>query len=434
MLKRKILKELDAWNSKRDRKCLVVQGARQVGKTFAIREYAKNTYKKTIEINFKEIPDAAEIFAGNLNVENMLRALRFRYPGVELSEGQTLLFLDEIQECPEAITSLKFWTQYGKLDVIASGSMLGIDYKRSSSYPVGYVEFLKMYGLDFEEFLWAVGVSESDISELREMFENRKVVQPAVHTVMMNHFRTYMALGGMPEVVNTYVTGKDFSPVDRVQKELLQGYLYDIAHYATAEEKIKAEKCFISLSKQLLNKENRKFQYKEIETGARAQKYYSSIDWLMRADIVRLSNYVNKLEYDLEDYSDSSNFKVYTSDLSLLIAMRDFAFKQHVIENSLVGTTKGGIYECAIADCLIKKGYRLFYYKNETTKRELDFVIQKGGKVVPIEVKAGNNRADSLNKYMEKSKIDMAYKFIDGNVGSTEERIVTMPHYMVMFV
>ena len=291
-----------------------------------------------------------------------------------------------------------------------------------------------MYGLDFEEFLWAVGVSESDISELREMFENRKVVQPAVHTVMMNHFRTYMALGGMPEVVNTYVTGKDFSPVDKVQKELLQGYLYDIAHYATAEEKIKAEKCFISLSKQLLNKENRKFQYKEIETGARAQKYYSSIDWLMRADIVRLSNYVNKLEYDLEDYSDSSNFKVYTSDLSLLIAMRDFAFKQHVIENSLAGTTKGGIYECVIADCLIKKGYRLFYYKNETTKRELDFVIQKGGKVVPIEVKAGNNRADSLNKYMEKSKIDMAYKFIDGNVGSTEERIVTMPHYMVMFV
>ena len=434
MLRRKITEYLTRWIDEKDRKCLVVQGARQVGKTFAIEAFAKNNYDEVLEINFKETPSASEIFSGNLDVESMLTAMKFRYPEKNFNPQKILIFLDEIQECPNAITSLKFWAIDNRFDVIVSGSMLGIDYKRPGSYPVGYVDYIQMYGLDFEEFLWAIGITEDMISILKTAFENQSQVSSAVHESMMKYFRTYIALGGMPEVVNDYVNSKDFRSADRIQRALLQGYQYDIAHYANAEEKIKAEKCFLSLTKQLLDKENHKFQYKEIEHGARAQKYYSSIDWLLRADIVRLCKAVTDIKYDLEDYTKNEFFRVYTSDLSLLLPMKDFSLKQHIFENTLSGHTKGGLYECAIADILIKKGYQIYFYKNETTKRELDFLIQKNGRIIPIEVKSGNNRADSLNNLMDKLGIEQSYKFIDGNVGSIEHRVISLPHYMSMFL
>lgn len=435
MLKRKIFQELRLWKANKSKKCLIVQGARQVGKTFAIEQFGAEGYEEVLSINFKETPSAAEIFAGDLNVDNLLLSLRFRFPSRKIMPGKTLIFLDEIQECEEAVTSLKFWAIDGRYDVIASGSLLGIDYKRASSYPVGYVDYLQMYGLDFEEFLWAQGVSEDMISALEEMFQTQSKVPDAIHSKMMQYFRLYIALGGMPEVVQQYVDTKDFRVADKTQRDLLQGYLYDIAHYANAEEKVKAEKCFLSLTRQLLDKENHKFQYKEIESGAKAQKYYSSIEWLIRADIVRMSRNVTDIRYDLDDYIREHNFRVYTSDLSLLTAMKDFALKQHIVENTLNGNTKGGIYECAIADLLIKKSYPLYFYKNDTTKKEIDFLIQRDGEVVPIEVKSGNSKAASLNQLMKKRpEFPVAYKFLDGNVGAGENRIVSMPLYMAMFV
>jgi predicted AAA+ superfamily ATPase len=434
MLRRKVLQYLTNWKKTKEKKCLVVQGARQVGKTFIIEQYAHDNYKEVLEINFKETPNASEIFSGNLDVESMLTAMKFRYPKKSIKPEETLIFLDEIQECPNAITSLKFWAIDNRFDVIASGSMLGIDYNRPSSYPVGFVDYVKMYGLDFEEFLWAIGITEDMIATLRTSFENYTPVPSAIHESMMAYFRCYMALGGMPEIVNDYVNTREFRSADRLQRALLQGYQYDIAHYANAEEKIKAEKCFLSLTKQLLDKENHKFQYKEIEHGARAQKYYSSIDWLLRADIVRLCKVVTDIRYDLEDYVKDEFFRVYTSDLSLLLPMKDFSLKQHIIENTLSGNTKGGLYECAIADILIKKGYPIYFYKNETTKKELDFLIQKDGNIIPIEVKSGKSKADSLGKLMEKSGITLSYKFLDGNVGTPENRVVSMPHYMAMFL
>lgn len=215
----------------------------------------------------------------------------------------------------------------------------------------------------------------------------------------------------------------------------MQGYQYDIAHYATAEEKVKAEKCYLSLAKQLLDKENHKFQYKEVEHGGRAQKYFSSIEWLLRADMIHLCKRVTDVKFDLEDYSRDDFFRAYTTDLSLLLAMKDFALKQHIVENTLSGNTKGGIFECAIADALYKKGYRLYFYKNETTKREIDMIIQNNGEVVPIEVKSGNTRANSLKALMKKNKaISHGYKFVDGNIGISEEGIITLPLYMVAFI
>lgn len=435
MIKRKALEDIKKWIDTKDKKCLVVQGARQTGKTYIIERFAQEYYEEVLEINFKQMPSAMDIFAGDLTVDNMIMAMRFRFPEKKIIPGKTLLFFDEIQECQEAITSLKFWALDNRFDVIVSGSLLGIDYKRASSYPVGYVDYLKMYGIDFEEFLWGMGISEKMIDIVRGFLHSKTAIPEAIHSQMMNYYRQYIAVGGMPEAVQKYIDTKDYREVDRIQRSLLQGYQYDIAHYATAEEKVKAEKCYLSLSKQLLDKENHKFQYKEIEHGGRAQKYYSSIEWLLRADMIHLSKLVKDIKFDLDDYARDDFFRAYTTDLSLLMAMKDFSLKQHIVENTLEGNTKGGIYECAIADAIHKKGYHLYFYKNETTKREIDVIIQKEGRVVPIEVKSGNTKATSLKSIMNNKKdITYSYKFVDGNVGESDNGIITLPLYMVAFI
>ncbi len=435
MLKRKIMFSLTEWKKNRNKKCLVVQGARQVGKTYAIREFSKNNYTELLEINFKETPSAKEIFSGDLNVNNILTALKFRYPQKRIEPEHTLIFFDEIQECPEAITSLKFWTLDNRFDVIASGSLLGIDYKRASSYPVGYVEYIKMHGLDFEEFLWATNINDEMINILHQNFINRKKIPESIHSVMMAKLREYIALGGMPEVVQEYINSNDFTKADKIQRQILMGYQYDIAHYASSEKKVKAEKCYLSLGKQLLDKENQKFQYKEVEHGGKAQKFFSSIEWLLRADIINLCSSVSTPCYDLTDYTKDNIFRAYTTDLSLLVAMKDFGLKQHIIENSLIANTKGGIYECFIADVITKKDLPMYFYKNDTTKKEIDFITQKNGIIIPIEVKSANSKATSLKWLMENNKsIPTAYKFIDGNIGLGENNIITMPLYMAIFL
>ena len=435
MLKRKVTHYIKKWVDSKNKKCLVIQGARQTGKTYIVERFAEENYEEIIEINFKQIPSAMDIFSSDLKVDNMVMAMRFRFPEKKIIPGKTMIFFDEIQECQEAITSLKFWAIDNRFDVIASGSLLGIDYKRASSYPVGYVDYLKMYGIDFEEFLWGMGISDDMIKNLHGYLETKSVIPEVINSQMMNYYRQYIAIGGMPEVVQKYIDTKDFRQVDRIQGSLLQGYLYDIAHYATSEENVKAEKCYLSLAKQLLDKENHKFQYKEVEHGGRAQKYFSSIEWLLRADMVHLCKLVTDVRFDLDDYSRDDFFRAYTTDLSLLMAMKDFSLKQRIVENTITGNSKGGIFECAIADALYKKGYQLYFYKNETNRKEIDVIIQKDGKVVPIEVKSGNTRANSLKALIKKNKdISFGYKFVDGNIGVSEDGIITLPLYMVAFI
>ena len=435
MLRRKATKDIKKWVESKDRKCLVVQGARQTGKTYIIERFAEENYEEYVEINFKQMPSARDIFSGDLTVDNMVMAMRFRFPEKKIVPGKTMIFLDEIQECQEALTSLKFWALDNRFDVIASGSLLGIDYKRASSYPVGYVDYLKMDGLDFEEFLWGMGITEDMIETLCGYLESRTAIPEAIHSQMMAFYRQYVAIGGMPEAVSKYADTRDFRDVDRIQRNLLQGYLYDIAHYATAEEKVKAEKCYLSLAKQLLDKENHKFQYKEVERGGRAQKYYSSIEWLLRADMIHICKRVTDIKFDLEDYARDDFFRAYTTDLSLLMAMKDFSLKQHIVENTLEGNSKGGIYECAVADALYKKGHNLYFYKNDTSQKEIDVIIQKDGSVLPIEVKSGPGKANSLKSVMKKNKsIPCGYKFADGNIGVSDDRIITLPLYMAAFI
>ena len=435
MLLRKVTNELKEWKRNNNRKSLVVKGARQVGKTYAIEHFAKQNYKEVLEINFKEMPSAVEVFSGDLDVDTLVMALRFRFPDKKITPGDTIIFLDEIQECEEAITSLKFWTIDGRYDVIASGSMLGIDYKRASSFPVGYVDYIDMCGLDFEEFLWIFKIDTDMISQIRNCFEGIKVIPDNINKEMMKHFRNYIAIGGMPEVVNAYIDTSDYRVVDKLQRDLLMGYQYDIGHFATAEEKIKAEKCYMSLGKQLLDKENHKFQYKDVEKGGRAQKYYSSVEWLLKADIVSICKRVTDIRYDLNDYARDDFFRLYVSDLSLLSAMRDFSMKQQIIENTFSGNTKGGLYETVTANILYKKGYETFFYKKDNSQKEIDFIIQKEGKVIPIEVKSSNSKATSLNNIVKKhDDIETAYKFIDGNMGRSDNGVITAPLYAVMFL
>ena len=435
MLERKIQEQLSEWKRRANRKSLVVSGARQVGKTYAVERFGRESYPETITVNFKETPSAAAVFQGDLSVDSMVQALRFRYPEREVAPGRTLLFLDEIQECPEAITSLKFWTADGRYDVVASGSMLGIDYNRPSSYPVGYVDYLMLRGLDFEEFLWAQGFGRDLTDTIRQQFVARKPVAPATHEQLMAQYRLFCALGGMPEVVQIYEDTGDFRDADRVQRAILQGYLYDIAHYATPAEKIKAEKCFLSIASQLLGKENHKFQYKVVEKGGKAAKFYSSVDWLTRADMAATSVNVTSAAYDLADYEVDGNFRLYCTDVSLLLAMRDFSLKQAIVEGTLSGNTKGGLYESFVADALLKSGHTLHFYRNESTKREVDFLVQVEGSVVPVEVKAGRAAANSLKTIMRDGReVGLAYKVADANVGVDEGGIVTIPHYMAPFI
>mgnify|MGYP000245628134 CR=1 FL=1 len=289
MLKRKIEQKLTDWKNTKGHKPLIIKGCRQCGKTFSVMEFARANYKHVVYMNFFENPDYASVFTGSLEIDNIIMMVSALLGKNAIFEkGETVLVLDEIQECPEARTALKFFKMDGRFDVIGTGSLLGVKGygKEPRSIPVGYETVIDMYPLDFEEFLWGMGITEDMIDNLRGYLHSKTVIPEAVHSQMMNYYRQYIATGGMPEVVQKYMDTRDFREVDKIQRSLLQGYQYDIAHYATAEEKVKAEKCYLSLAKQLLDKENHKFQYKEVEHGGRAQKYFSSIEWLLRADMV----------------------------------------------------------------------------------------------------------------------------------------------------
>lgn len=434
MLRRKITEQLNDWATHKDEKCLVVQGAKQAGKTYAVKQFAKERYKELVEINFKQMPSAKEIFAKELTVDAMLLAMRFRFPDKKILPEKTLIFLDEIQECREAITSLKSWAIDNRYDVIASGSLLGVKETGAFAELTGYVDYVKVQGMDFEEFLWAMGLSSDVVASVKHYLDQKMHVPMPLHQRMISYYRLFIATGGMPEAVAKFMENRDFREVDAVQRKLLQGYQYGIAHYAHTEEKSKAEKCYMTLARQLLDNANHKFQYKEIEKGARAQKYYASIEWLVRADMIQLCRLVTEVASDLDAHARDNFFRAYPTDLSLLMAMSDFSLKQHIVEDTLPADTKAGVYDCAVADALMKRGYPLYFYKNETRKLELDFVIRQNGRPVPIDIKSKRSKARPLLDLLKKEGVTCGYKFIEGNICVSEEGIITLPFYMASFL
>lgn len=441
MLTRKVMNKLLAWKGRQNRKSLVISGARQIGKTYIVRAFAQAYYESFLELNFIENPEYKTIFAGGLDVDSLLLNLSLYIPDAKFIPNKTLILLDEVQECPEAMTSLKFWTQDGRYDVIATGSGLGMNYRQESSYPVGNVEYMNMYSLDFEEFLWANGVSEDIIGKVRECFEKRMPVPQALHVKLLEHLRRYMVIGGMPEAVTTYIETKNLKAVDDVQRRLYRDYIVDIAHYASPEIQIKAEKCYRSVPAQL-TKENHKFQYSQVESKGTAPKFGNSLDWLVNAYMLKPVYNVKRIEYPLEAYKEDNNFRMYKSDIGLLMAGFDFGLKKALIEdgamedkstNIMLGVAKGGLYESLAADFLIKKDIEnIYFYKDVKSTMEIEFLIMNEDGVIPIEVKAGRKKANSLSRILESGVCRYGYKLASQNVGVAGNKI-TMPLYMLMF-
>lgn len=432
MLKRKFYDKLLNWKNRNDHTCLLVKGARQIGKTFIIDLFGRENYKSYIYINFIEMPQTKDIFIGELSAGEIYKRLTLVMPDVVYIEHDTLIFLDEIQECPNARTALKFLSLDGRFDVVASGSLLGISYKEVLSIPVGYEEQVEMYSLDFEEFLWANGYDADKISVLREYFDKKEKVPDAVHEKMMSLLREYITVGGMPAVVNRFVETQHFGEVQAIQQMILDSYFDDISKYATGPEKPKVKNAYLSIPKQLA-KENKKFQFSVVEKKATARKYENSIEWLRDASLVRMCYNVSAPDFPLTAYEKENKYKLYTSDIGLLTAMYGFDMKKAVIDNTLKGNVKGGIYENLILDMMSKRGYKLNYYRTDNGSVEVEFLMTKDAQVIPIEVKAGNGSTISLNTLLAKDDIPYGYKLISGNVGVNDKKIV-LPLYMAMFI
>ena len=431
MLKRKILDDLSLWKRREDKLCLLVKGARQVGKTFIIDEFARANYKHYTPINFDENPSYKAIFEGDLDVETLIKQISLRVPDAELVPNETLIFLDEIQNCPKARTALKFLAIDKRFDVIASGSMLGIHYKDVPSYPVGYVDTIEMYSLDFEEFLWANGVLPRSIDDIRQYFVKKEKVPTAMHEKMMQLFKEYIVVGGMPRVVNEFVTTHNFANVLKIQKFIISDYVDDIAKYAQGNEKAKARACFLSIPKHL-SKDYKKFQYSLVENKGTARKFGGSLMWLFDAGIINFCYNLSLPELPLEGNAKSDVFKVYMRDTGLLMAMLEEGSQEDIIDGNL-GIYKGAIYENIIADIFGKAGKKLYYFE-QNSKLEIDFFIRLNKQATAVEVKsADNTKSKSMSSIIENYGVKHGIKLSAKNVGTTEI-IDSFPLYMAMFL
>lgn len=432
MLKRKIMQTLLDWKTNKNKECLLIKGARQIGKTYIVELFAKENYKNYIYINFEESPRMRDIFNGDISAEEIVKRMSLVIPGVIFIEGETLIFLDEIQACPQARTALKFLAIDNRYDIIASGSLLGINYKEVESIPVGYETQVEMHSLDFEEFLWAIGIDDTAIGYLKEYFNKVEAIPSSMHVAMMKYLREYIVVGGMPAVVNKFVETSNFNLVQVEQQKIIDSYLDDITKYASLHEKPKTKNCYLSIPRQL-TKEYKKFQFSTVERGATSRKYGNSLEWLRDANLVKFCFNVSTPVFPLSAYEREDQYKIYMGDIGILISMYGFDMKKAIIDDTLVGNAKGGIYENLIADIFIKKGYKLYYYKNDNSTQEIEFLISINGSIIPIEVKSGNGTTISLNEILKRPDIKFGYKLMSGNVGRVEKKIV-YPLYFAMFM
>ena len=439
MLKRKVYSELLKWKASNTQKCLVLKGARQVGKTYIVREFGRNEYESFVEIDFLRQPEMKDIFSGDLTSTEILKRMSVYLPDYKLVPGSTLILLDEIQCCANARASLKYLAQDNRVNVIASGSLLGLKLGQDAdehveqipSVPVGYEQPLMMYSLDFEEYLWAMGFDEGAIAYLQEFYEAKAKVPNAINDKYIQLVCEFMVVGGMPEVVQSFATNHDFNEVQRKQEQLMEGYKEDIAQHAKRTERIKVTRCFDSIPAQLA-RENKKFKYSEVEKKATARKFGESIQWLIDANMVLPCYNVSTPQLPLRYNYKENEFKLYMHDTGLLMSQYGIETKRALLNGTLKGAGKGGIFENFVAESLMKKGYKLFYYKpNENS--EIEFLIEKYGEIIPVEVKAGNTATKSLNGFIDTYRPCVAYKIIKGNVGKMDSKL-SIPHYMALFL
>ena len=431
MLERKIHKQLLEWKNRADRQCLLVKGARQVGKTYSIDRFCRENYNHYIYINFDINTDYASIFDGALDSETIIKNLSLIFRNVKIVPGETVVFLDEIQNCPRARTALKFLAIERPFDVIASGSLLGINYKEVPSFPVGYVNHIEMHSLDFEEFCWANGMTQEALGYLASYFNKLEMVPTAVHERMMSLFREYIVIGGMPAAVNSFLHSHSFSAVYDTQRGILQDYLDDIAKYAEGTEKAKARECFLSIPRNLA-KDYKKFQYSVVSKGGSSRKYGGSLMWLQDAGIISYCYNLSTPQLPLEGNSKNDEFKIYMRDTGLLLAMLEEGSQKDIIDGNL-GIYKGAVYENIIADIFTKSCKKLYYFCIPN-KIEVDFIIRHEREATAIEVKSSENtKSKSMNSIMENHDVKRGIKLSTKNIGSIGN-VLSLPLYMAMFL
>ena len=436
MLKRKITDTLSAWKADPGHKPVILKGCRQCGKTFAAQHFARENYQNVVYINFFENPGAKDIFSGNLDVEQItLMASAYLGSSAHFVPNETVLILDEIQECPQARTALKFFCLDGRYDVIATGSLLGVaGYgEQPASIPVGYETVIDMHPLDFEEFCWANDMPETAIDLLRNSLKTETPVPLAIHSRMRSLLLEYAVVGGMPDAVQTFVDTHDMSSVLRIQRDIVRAYEDDMVKYAPASDKPLIKQCFQSIPRQLA-KENKKFQYSLVKKGSTAARFAGSLQWVEDAGITARCRNLSITELPLDGNAIDDQFKVYMADTGLFVSMLEDGTQFDILNGNL-HAYKGAIFENLIADIFSKMGRRLYYFRKDSGL-ELDFVIRYRGRCVPVEVKANDGNAKSVKtvlKHPEKYHVESAVKLADLNVGRTGE-ILTLPLYMAFLL
>lgn len=435
MLKRKIDKYLTDWKNKPDRKPLIIKGARQIGKTRSVEWFAGQNYASVIEINFIEQKKYREIFNDGFEVDAILKNISLLNPELKFIPGNTIFFFDELQACPNCATSLKFFKLDGRFDVICSGSLMGISYNEIESNSVGYKEDYEMHSMDFEEFLWAMGYNDEFTADLlSHMLDVRPLSELQMDT-LMSLFRDYVIIGGMPEVVSTYVRNKNFSGTLDIQRQLLKDYEEDITKYVEGLDKAKVKAVYNHIST-FLAKENKRFQITKIARNARNRDYMGCVEWLADAGVVNVCYCLNQPELPLKGNYDPKMYKIYFKDTGLLIASLDEEAQEDLRANRNLGTYKGAIYENIVGDMLVKQGYRLFYYHSDRPALEMDFFIRDADSLIPVEVKANDGATASLNRLLNDDKYnDVKYGIKLGyrNIGFNG-KFYTFPYFLTFLL
>ena len=429
-LRRKIDDYLLAWRNREDKLPLIVKGARQIGKTESIFHFAQKNYENIVSINFVLEPKYKTILSDGYGVNEIIKNISLLDPSKKFIQGKTLIIFDELQEVPDIATSLKAFKLDGRFDVICSGSLLGINYKKIHSNSVGYKTDYEMFSMDFEEFLWAKGYTEIHIDNLLKHMQDGVPFSDTELAVYKKLFLDFCVLGGMPAVVKKYIETGTFSETLEIQRQIQLDYEEDIRKYAEGLDQTKIVSVYRNVPAQLA-KENKKFQLSKIDKKARSREYMGCITWLEDVGVISICYCLNYPELPLKGNYDESKYKIYYPDTGLLIASLDEEAQEDLRANKNLGVYKGALYENFVAEAFIKQGLGLYYYKKESATLEEDFFVRTKDELVPVEVKANNNRSRSLRKLISSdsySDIHWGIKLADSNVG-IEDGICTFPYF-----